>query len=168
MSIRTFMKKFLLIAVAVALVFTVPADSALSASVISVASTPSQEEIVEYAQNYPSDLVSYSDWGFPQNGYTIGFRIKPQLSLPYASGALSDEELICALNTIKTIRYIAGLSDAVYLSDEYNSLAQASSLVNYVNDELTHTPAAPAGMDSSLAKAGYTGATKSNLAWASW
>ena len=61
MSIRTFMKKFLLIAVAVALVFTVPADSALSASVISVASTPSQEEIVEYAQNYPSDLVSYSD-----------------------------------------------------------------------------------------------------------
>ena len=75
MSIRTFMKKFLLIAVAVALVSTVPADSALSASVISVASTPSQEEIVEYAQNYPSDLVSYSDWGFPQNGYTIGFRI---------------------------------------------------------------------------------------------
>ena len=168
MSIRTFMKKFLLIAVAVALVFTVPADSALSASVISVASTPSQEEIVEYAQNYPSDLVSYSDWGFPQNGYTIGFRIKPQLSLPYAPGALSDEELICALNTIKTIRYIAGLSDAVYLSDEYNSLAQASSLVNYVNDELTHTPAAPAGMDSSLAKAGYTGSTKSNIAWASW
>ena len=168
MSIRTFMKKFLLIAVAVALVFTVPADSALSASVISVASTPSQEEIVEYAQNYPSDLVSYSDWGFPQNGYTIGFRIKPQLSLPYSSGALSDEELICALNTIKTIRYIAGLSDAVYLSDEYNSLAQASSLVNYVNDELTHTPASPAGMDSSLAKAGYTGSTKSNIAWASW
>lgn len=150
----------LFLALSTGLSWAAPASSALEG--------PSQEDIVLYAQEHPTDLVSYSADGIPLNGYTIGYRIRPQLSQPYAAGALSDEEFTCALNTVKTIRYIAGLSDDVYLSDEYNSLAQASSLVNYVNNELTHTPAAPSGMDKSLADKGIEGSKKSNIAWTSW
>lgn len=150
----------LLLALSTGLSWAATASSALEG--------PSQENIVLYAQEHPTDLVSYSADGIPLNGYTIGYRIKPQLSQPYAAGVLSDEELACALNTVKTIRYIAGLSDDIYLSDEYNSLAQASSLVNYVNNKLTHTPAAPAGMDYALASAGYKGSSKSNISWTSW
>lgn len=144
------------------------AGPASAASSTGVVSTPSQEEIVLYAQEHPTDLASYSSTGIPESGYTISYRISPQISAPYAAGALSDEELICALNTVKTIRYMAGVSDDVYLSDEYNSLAQASSLVNYVNNKLSHTPAAPAGMNSALAFAGYEGSSKSNIARTSW
>ena len=150
----------LLLALSTGLSWAATASSALEG--------PSQENIVLYAQEHPTDLVSYSADGIPLNGYTIGYRIKPQLSQPYTAGVLSDEELACALNTVKTIRYIAGLSDDIYLSDEYNSLAQASSLVNYVNNKLTHTPAAPAGMDYALASAGYKGSSKSNISWTSW
>ena len=117
----------LFLALSTGLSWASPASSALEG--------PSQEDIVLYAQEHPTDLISYSANGIPLNGYTIGYRIRPQLSQPYAAGALSDEELTCALNTVKTIRYIAGLSDDVYLYDEYNSLAQASSLVNYVNEQ---------------------------------
>ena len=150
----------LFLALSTGLSWAAPASSALEG--------PSQEDIVLYAQEHPTDLVSYSADGIPLNGYTIGYRIRPQMSQPYAAGVLSDEELTCALNTVKTIRYIAGLSDDIYLSDEYNSLAQASSLVNYVNDELSHTPAAPSGMDKSLADKGIEGSKKSNIAWTSW
>lgn len=171
----TFLMRILASAVlSFSLILAVPAGIAHAASSASatmatkVAEGPSQSAIVLYAQEHPADLASYSDNGLPLDDYTIGFRIRPQLSQPYAAGVLSDEELTCALNTVKTIRYIAGLSDDVYLSDEYNSLAQASSLVNYVNNKLTHTPAAPAGMDSALASAGYKGSSKSNIAWTSW
>ncbi len=168
----TFLTRILASAVlSFSLILAVPADGALAASAPTAtraAEGPSKSEIVFYAQEHPTDLASYSDKGLPLDDYTIGFRSNPHLSQPYEAGSLSDEELTCALNTVKTIRYIAGLPDDVYLSDRYNSLAQASSLVNYVNDELTHTPSAPAGMDSALASAGYTGSSKSNIAWTSW
>ena len=155
-------------ALAAVLIFSIPADNALAASAFTPVSAPSQEEIVAYAQEHPTNLASYSDSGLPLNNYTVSYRINPQTSSPFIAGALSDEELTCALNTVKTIRYIAGISDDVYLSNEYISLAQASSLVNYVNNKLTHTPSAPAGMDSSLASAGVEGSKKSNIARLPW
>lgn len=169
---KIFLRRFASAVLALSLMIAVPVDnSALAASASTVAAAaegPSKEEIVLYVQEHPSNLASYSAKGLPLNGYTIGYRVKPQLAQPYVAGALSDDELICALNTIKTIRYIAGLPDDIYLSDEYNSLAQASSLVNYVNNKLTHTPEAPSGMDSSLADKGIEGSKKSNIARTSW
>lgn len=169
---KIFLRRFASAVLVLSLMIAVPVDnSALAASASTVAAAaegPSKEEIVLYVQEHPSNLASYSAKGLPLNGYTIGYRVKPQLAQPYVAGALSDDELICALNTIKTIRYIAGLPDDIYLSDEYNSLAQASSLVNYVNNKLTHTPEAPSGMDSSLADKGIEGSKKSNIARTSW
>ncbi len=166
-----FLRRFASAVLVLSLLIAVPSDSALAVSAstgTAAAEGPSKEEIVLYVQEHPSNLASYSAKGLPLNGYTIGYRVKPQLTQPYAAGALSDDELICALNTIKTIRYIAGLPDDIYLSDEYNSLAQASSLVNYVNNKLTHTPEAPSGMGSSLADKGIEGSKKSNIARTSW
>lgn len=163
-SFKALMHSFISAVLIAVMIFSLPADRALAASAFTPVSSPSQEEIVAYAQTHPTNLASYSASGFPLNGYTIDYRINPQTSSPFTAGALSDEELVCALNTVKTIRYVAGISDDVYLSDEYNSLAQASSLVNYVNNKLTHTPSAPSGMDSSLASAGIEGSKKSNIA----
>lgn len=165
---KALIHSFVAAVLAAVLIFSLPPDNAAASSAVPQVSMPSQEEIVAYAQAHPTDLASYAGSGLPLNGYTISYRINPRTSSPFIAGALSDEELTCALNTVKTIRYIAGISDDVYLSDEYNSLAQASSLVNYVNNKLTHTPSAPSGMDSSLASAGIEGSKKSNIAWTSW
>ena len=81
----------------------------------------------------------------------------PETSAPYAAGRLAESEEAAALNTIKTIRYIAGISSNLYISEEYSQLAQASALVNYVNGKLTHTPVKPAGiMDQTLAQSRAT------------
>ncbi|MBQ4649862.1 MAG: hypothetical protein IJB73_04095 [Firmicutes bacterium] len=127
-----------------------------------------QEQIVLYAQDHPTNLARYEESGKSLYGYKITYDEEPLLESPYEAGALSDAELVCALNTVKTIRYIAGISDEVYLSDNYNSLTQASSIVNYANGKLSHTPGMPAGMDYSLASEGITGAKNSNIAWTSW
>lgn len=136
-------------------------------AVINVASR-SAEEIVLYAQQHPTDLAKYEESGKPLDGYRITYDEEPLLKAPYEAGSLSAEELICGLNTIKTIRYIAGISDDIYLSDNYSSLAQASAIVNYANGKLSHTPSMPEGMDYSLANEGITGAKNSNIAWTSW
>ena len=154
-------------AIAALVYFAAPAPAS-AASSPGIVSTPSQEEIVLYAQEHPTGSARYSSSGIPEKGCIINYRIKPQTQAPFEAGALSDEELVCALNTVKTIRYIAGVSDNIYLSDEYNSLAQSSSLVNYVNNKLSHTPAAPSGMNSALAADGYEGSLHSNIAWTSW
>lgn len=66
------------------------------------------------------------------------------------------------------MRYLAGISYNVKVTDSYNSLAQTATLVNYVNNRLSHYPAKPADMDESLYELGVEGASSSNIAWASW
>ncbi|MBR5230071.1 MAG: hypothetical protein IKW01_04360 [Firmicutes bacterium] len=126
---------------------------------------PTREQIVLYAQQHPTDLTGYSANGKAEEGYMITYDEDPLLEAPYEAGALSESELVCAINTVKTIRYIAGISDEIYLSNNYNSLSQASAIVNYANGKLSHTPAVPAGMDFSLASDGASGSKNSNIAW---
>ena len=105
--------------------------------------TPTQDEIVLYAQEHPSSLVKYDLSGKPETDYEISYDADPLLEEPYYAGYLSEAELINALNVIKTIRFIAGISDEIYLSDSYNSLAQASAVVNSIigtRQESNNTP----------------------------
>lgn len=153
---------FLSITVFAAFTITEPAD-ALTGEHITV-NTPSREEIVLYSQLHPTDLAEFDSQGNHKSGYTTGYSEKPVTAMPYTAGSLSDSELICALNTVKTIRYIAGISDEIYLSSEYNEMAQTASLVNYVNGSVSHSPTPPAGMDYSLASKGVTGSKNSNIA----
>ena len=101
-------------------------------------------------------------------GAGLSFSENPVTASPYAPGTLSQETLNGAVTMLNQIRFIAGLQDNVALDDSYNQMTQAASLVNYVNNVLTHTPAQPDGMDSTLYNTGKTGAGSSNIAWASW
>lgn len=92
----------------------------------------------------------------------------PITSSPYRAGVLSEETQKSAVAMFNQVRYIAGLSYDVSLSQEYNELAQAAALVNYANGALSHTPAKPSDMDETLYQLGYSGASQSNLSWASW
>ena len=126
----------------------------LKSSLITV-KTPSKEDIVKFMQEHPTGDIYFDEDG-KSTGKTheTDYLTAPKTSAPYEAGRLAESEEAAALNTIKTIRYIAGISSNLYISEEYSQLAQASALVNYVNGKLTHTPALPASMDQALAKAG--------------
>ena len=93
------------------------------------------------------------------------FDIQPSAQAPYVVGQLSYESLQYAFNILNQMRYIAGVPADVSEKAEYTELAQAASLVNAANDELTHYPDKPAGMDDDLYQLGAAGASSSNIAW---
>ena len=107
-----------------------------------------------------------------ENGVTLRdaltYAQEPVVSGDYSAGKLSDETLDSAVKMLNCVRYIAGISYNVKVTDSYNSLAQTATLVNYVNNRLSHYPAKPADMDESLYELGVEGASSSNIAWASW
>ncbi len=107
-----------------------------------------------------------------KNGATLSdpleFAKNPVTNIPYDPGSLAAGTQQSALNMLKQMRYIAGISDQVELSDSYCRYAQAGAFLNYVNNRLTHTPQKPSGMDEALYQEGYTGAGRSNIARASW
>lgn len=144
------------------------AASGSSKSSLITVKTPSKEDIVKFMQEHPTGDIYFDEDG-KSTGKTheTDYLTAPKTSAPYEAGRLAESEEAAALNTIKTIRYIAGISSNLYISEEYSQLAQASALVNYVNGKLTHTPALPASMDQALAKQGYDGSQHSNISWTS-
>ena len=105
------------------------------------------------------------------NGITLAspltFASEPSFTAPCAPGALSADTQASALGMLNEIRYIAGLSHNVASYNSYIELTQAGALTNYINDELTHYPVQPTGMNSSLYALGKEGCAKSNIAWSS-
>ncbi len=115
-----------------------------------------QEEILARMK---SDGLSLSD------PFTYGEA--PVTEGNYAPGSLSQDTLDKALKMLNQVRYIAGLSDNVTLSDEYNQKTQAASLVMFLNNELTHKPEKPEVFGSEydqLYQLGLAGASSSNIA----
>lgn len=129
---------------------------------------PSQKEIVEFAQEHPTGETYFDRNGKMLKEYSIGYEEEPVLKKPYSAGELKSEEQVRALNTIRLIRYAAGLSADVYLFDPYSNMAQPAALVNYVNGKASHSPKKPAGMDSTLAALGIQGSQDSNIDRTSW
>lgn len=127
-------------------------DTIYAATGINV-ETHSQEEIKAVINNINYDVCEYG--------------AKPKLKAPYSPGSLSDDTLVQANKTINAIRYVAGIPYDVTLNDDYNKMAQAASLVDYVNNTLTHHPDKPVGMSRELYELGYKGASSSNLSWVS-
>jgi len=117
-----------------------------------------QEEILARMK---SDGLSLSD------PFTYGEA--PVTEGNYAPGSLSQDTLDKALKMLNQVRYIAGLSDNVTLSDEYNQKTQAASLVMFLNNELNHYPDKPEVFGSEyeqLYQLGKEGARSSNIAMA--
>lgn len=97
----------------------------------------------------------------------VTFQKNPKTEAPYELGKLSDETLDSAIRMLNQIRYIAGVSYDVTLDDSYNEMAQAASLVNYVNGKMTHDPEQPNGMSKEMYELAKEGAGSSNIAWGS-
>lgn len=116
-----------------------------------------QEEICNYVKN---SKVSIND--------ALKFDEEPITESPYSLGKLSDETLQSALKMLNQVRYIAGISDNVELSEQYNTLCQAGALANYANNTLSHYPVKPDGMSDTMYSLANEGAGASNIAWASW
>ena len=112
-----------------------------------------EDEIREFVKNHPADFIS-----------PVEYEEEPLSKAPYSLGRLKYKTLQSALNTLNQIRYIAGLSSDVVLNDEYVKQAQGASVVNSVNDVLTHNPEKPAGMSDEVYRIGAEGASHSNIA----
>ena len=112
-----------------------------------------EDEIRDFVKNHPADFTS-----------PVEYEEEPLGKAPYSLGKLKYKTLQSALNTLNQIRYIAGLSSDVVLNDEYVKQAQGASVVNSVNDVLTHYPAKPVGMSEEVFRTGAEGASHSNIA----
>ena len=129
---------------------------------------PTQEEIVAYAQEHPPGDTYFDKNGNNPKGYKISYAETPVTSGTYKAGELELSEQVSALNTVRLIRYIAGLSDNVYLFDPYTQRAQAAALLNYVNGKASHKPESVEGMNQTLTADAILGAADSNIDHTSW
>ena len=114
--------------------------------------TPTQEEIIDFYRCHDYNLST-----------PASFATSPSATQPYAPGALSQETMRQGLNYLNLVRYVAGVSSTIGLSDEYNELAQAGSLVMAANGVLAHDSKQPVGMDTGLYNLGLTGTSSSNI-----
>ncbi len=93
------------------------------------------------------------------------FTADPSTKSPYAAGALTQATEDNALALLNWMRYIAGIPSDVALDADYVKMAQAASVVNAANGNLSHDPAKPAGMADDLYDLGAAGAGRSNIAY---
>ncbi len=129
---------------------------------------PTQQEIVAFAQEHPTGETYFDQEGNMLKEYSVDYEEEPTLTKPYGAGQLKQEEEIRALNTIRLIRYMTGLSGDVYLFDPYRKLAQSAALINYLNVKASHSPSIPRGMSEQLATAATQGSADSNIDKTSW
>lgn len=120
------------------------------------------EDINAFLQSHPVAHDAFSE------SYEFSYSDAPRLSSSYEPGSLSKSDLNSALHLLENIRYIAGLPADLKLSNDYNRMAQAASLVNYSNDPISHYPEFPSNISSKTAKSGIKACAESNLAWDSW
>lgn len=132
-----------------------------TASVSSKAGSYSQGLAAKYRTKDEVKQVLESVWNLDYKGK---FSVTPSLSGTGTLGRLCDRTQENALAFLNAIRYIAGLSDDVSLSEDYIKHAQAAAMVIAKNAEVSHYPNKPEGLSSSIYKPGKTGARKSNLA----
>ena len=130
--------------------------------------TKTQKQIVEFLEEHPTGEAYFDQNGNSLGDYTIEYDESPVLKAPYSAGTLKRDVQVKALNTIRFIRYIAGLSSDVYLYDPYVEFAQSAALINYVNGKASHSPSIPSGMGTALAALGVQGSADSNIDRTSW
>lgn len=138
-----------------------------NASGLTIAS-PTIEEIRSYWKNYQTkandtfevfglNLIDqesdeiFSEWtNLDLNNITLG--------------ALSQQAQEDALHIANTARFASGIKNELVIGQNQAQAAQAASLVNRLNDEISHNPEQVSGLDSNIYQLGFQGAANSNLA----
>ena len=85
----------------------------------------------------------------------------------FTLGSLTQAAQADALALTNFIRDLAGLK-GVSIDPLYTLRAQAGALVLAANDQLTHTPEQPEGMEDGLYQTGYSGTSMGNIAKFNW
>ncbi len=94
--------------------------------------------------------------------YSEAFVTEPSVAAPYAAGELTQDYMDCGLGYLNYVRYAAGLSP-VTLNSNWNTEAQHASVVMAANNDLSHYPSQPEGMDPAFYNIGYNAASSSNI-----
>lgn len=92
----------------------------------------------------------------------------PVCHSPYQIGALKEEALLDALNSVKFMRYLAYLPDELQLSDGFNQLSQSGAVLLAASGQISHTPSQPADMPDELYQQALDSTSTSNLFAANW
>lgn len=138
------------------------------------ANTLSENELEE------ETVYSYSGYTSleKQSKYTIGsayrnlysyainygfYSSNPNAENPYSVGALSDQHVMKALDSVNLMRTIAGLPN-VSLNSSLVTQAQQGALVLAANDQLNQYPSQPANMAANIYAGGRTATQYSNIA----
>ncbi len=143
---------------------TVKAEEAVNAEETTVVNTNTQATGINVAYHTEKEIREF----IKSSGATVQdqvvYKEKPRTKSPYQPGSLTDETLQSALKMLNQVRYVAGISYDITLSEDAVAKTQAASLINYVNDKLSHYPMKPSDMEESLYQLGAIGAGSSNLA----
>ena len=110
-----------------------------------------------------SAIRSYIDSHSFTYGASDSYEITPNPTGGVA-GKLSASTLQGALNALNCVRYTAGIPE-VSLNETYTDLCQHAADLNYLNQEMSHSPARPAGVSDDFYEKGYKGASESNIAY---
>ena len=144
------------------LMSVVMAFTAIFPTFITYTESHAVDSVINVAEHTPQEIKQYIDSHQFSTSVSNKFTSEPSTSYPYSAGSLDDETLQNALNSLNCMRYIAGLQE-VSLNSEYNELAQYASLVDCVNNVLTHAPEQPEDMPADIFQLGATGAGSSNM-----
>jgi hypothetical protein len=125
-------------------------------------------EVIIYPE-LPSQLESRIDqikskWATlkPSHSGDI-FNANPTVTAPFSAGSLQTSYLEDGINMLNFIRFLSGLNDNTYYTDEANSIAQHGAVMLTVT-EFSHTPTQPEGMSDSFYDIAYDGTSSGNLA----
>ena len=93
------------------------------------------------------------------------YDISPKIKQPYNAGKISKITYDNALKYFNILRFTAGLTHNIGVTEEYNILAQNASLLMKLNNKMAHTGhSRPSGLDKKIYNSGVKGCAESNLA----
>ena len=128
--------------------------------------SPSEQEVRAYWKNYQTKATDTKDYlGIKLiNPYGKDvYKTSPNLDKNNISlGSLSEAAQLDALHIANTARFAAGIKNEMILGIEQAKYAQASSLLNRLNGQISHSPA-NAGLDQATFSLAKHGAENSNL-----
>lgn len=127
-----------------------------SVSIINVKHDNTVEDIVEKSQQYPHS-------GFSRSKKT-SYKETPNLTSPYSAGSLEQSDIDDAANTVKMVRFLAGLPyEEVNFPAELNNIAQSGAVLLAASNQFDHYPAQPSDMSDEFFKIAYRGCSQANI-----
>lgn len=144
--------------------FSALAAAAMAATAMPVPPMPASADGYGLTARTPAEIRAfYASHPWDVSDKTT-FEEQPSAAQPQVLGAVSDASQERALNCLNFYRFTAGLPADVTLDAGYSEMAQAASMVSYMNRSLNHAPSQPSGLSDELFELGKTGCGSSNLA----